>query len=326
MRPTLKDVAKEAKVSVATISKIINKKKGGYSEETKATVLRIIQEKGYEINAIARGLATKKTRILGVLLPNMETGVFSKVLDGIEEIAHKNNYSVVVCNTGHNGVRTLEYLKTLSANQVAGIIYGSSSFFDECFEVIEKSQIPCILALTISYKFEIPYVKVDDRQAAYSAVKYLIEKGHQKIAMIGGNNDIITGIPRAEGYKQALSDYGLPFNDKLFITGENYSYETGERCMEWLLEQGQEFTAIFAASDDLAIGALNLAHRKGIQIPEQLSIIGYDNTKASEMSFPHLTTVSQPLREMGRKAAEKLLTIISTGEKVEPSIMRHEIM
>jgi LacI family transcriptional regulator len=327
MRPTVKDIAREANVSVATVSKIINNKIGGYSEETKAKVLKIVEEQGYEMNAIARGLATKSTRILGVLMPNVATSVYAEVLDGIEDIAHQNGYSVMICNTGMEGVRTVQYLKTLLSNQVDGIIYMSLPLTDEYFEIIARMNTPCVLALTAYQKFQVPYVKVDDRQAAYSATQYLIENGHKHIALIGSKKDEpIVGKPRVEGYLQALSDYGLEVNENLLTFGTNFSYEDGELCMNRLLEQRDSFTAVFAASDDMAIGALNVAHQKGIAIPHDLSIIGYDNTKVAKISYPSLTTVSQPLYQIGKKAVEKLIHIIVTGEKVASSIMMHEII
>ena len=324
-RPTVKDIAREANVSIATVSKIMNHKVGGYSAATRERVMQIIEERGYETNAVARGLATKSMRILGVLLPNVGTAVFGELLHGIEEVAHKHDYSIVVCNTGFNGERSLQYIKTLSANQVAGIVYGSSPFFEECFDAIQRIHMPCVLALTVSYKFQLPYVKVDDKQAAYSAVKYLIEMGHTRIAMIG-SKDPIAGQPRLEGYLQALCDHGLPVNENLIIYQENYSYDDGLECMEKLLDQGEKFTALFAVSDDIAIGAMNAAHRRGIRIPEELSVIGYDNTKIARMAYPPLSTVSQPLYEMGKRAAEKLLHIIQTGKQVESSIMMHELV
>lgn len=326
MRATLKDVAEIAKVSTATVSKIINNKKGGYSKETKEKVLGIIKENGYEANAIARGLATKSSRIIGVLVPDVATTFFIEVLNGIEEVAHKNDYCVVICNTGNNGERALQYIKSLSANQVAGIIYTSSPISEECFEIIRKRKIPCVLALTISQKFQVPYVKVDDHQAAYCATQYLIDKGHQKIAMIGGEvGEPTATIPRLEGYLQALTDYRVEVKENLITFGD-FSYESGEQCMEQLLDQEEQFTAIFAVSDEMAIGALNVAHRRGRRVPEELSIIGYDNSKVSKMSFPPLTTVSQPLYEMGKKVAEKLLKVILDGEVAESSIMMHEII
>lgn len=324
MKPTVRDVANIANVSVATVSRIINNK-GGYSGETKKKVLKVIEETGYEINAVARGLATKNTNIIGVLVPDAATSVFGEVLNGVEDIARKNGYSVLMCNTGDNGERAYEYIKVLTSNQVAGLIYTSSPLFDECYELINNMNIPSVLALTISYKYQLPFVKVDDRQASYAAIKYLIERGHSKIALISGSrDDIIAAIPRKEGYIQALSDYGININEKLIVYGD-FTYESGMSCMERLLDSGEEFTAVFAQSDDMAVGALNVAHKRGIKVPDEISFIGYDNTKISTMSYPNLTTVSQPLFELGQKAAKNLLKIIN-GQKVESSILPYQIM
>lgn len=324
MKPTIRDVANKANVSVATISRIINNK-GGYSKETEGRVLKVIKEMGYEINAVARGLATKNTNIIGVLIPDAATNVFGEVLNGVEDIARKNGYSVIVCNTGDNGERASEYIKMLTSNQVAGLIYTSSPLFDECYKLISRMNMPAVLALTISYKYQVPYVKVDDRQASYAAVKYLIEKGHRRIALISGTrNDIIAAIPRNEGYIHALSDYGIEINEKLIAYG-NFTYESGISCMERLLDSGEEFTAVFAQSDDMAVGALNVAHKRGINVPDEMSFMGYDNTKISRMSYPKLTTVSQPLFELGQKAAKNLLKVIG-GRKVESSILPYQIM
>lgn len=324
MKPTVRDVASKANVSVATISRIINNK-GGYSKETEKKVLKVIEEMGYEINAVARGLATKNTNIIGVLIPDAATSVFGEVLNGVEDIARKNGYSVLMCNTGDNGERAFEYIKVLTSNQVAGLIYTSSPLFDECYELINKMNIPSILALTISYKYQVPYVKVDDRQASYAAMKYLIERGHTKIALISGNqDDIIAAIPRKEGYLQALSDYGLNINEKLIVYGD-FTYESGVNCMEKLLDSGEEFSAVFAQSDDMAVGALNVAHYRDIKVPDEISFIGYDNTKISTMSYPNLTTVAQPLFQLGQKATKNLLKVMS-GEKVGSSILPYQIM
>ena len=325
MKPTLKDVARESNVSTATVSKVINKL-GGYSKKTEERVLEVIKKLGYEPNAVARSLAMKSTRIIGVLIPNAETSVFAQLLDGIEMAARKRGYSIIICNTGNSGVRTLKYLKLLSENQVAGIIYSSSPLYDECFKFIVNRKIPCVLALTGSYKFQVPYVKVDDRQAAYAATKYLIENGHRKIALIVGNiMDPIAGRPRLEGYEQAFFDYNIDLNENLIVYAYDFSYKSGIKSMNELLDRKEKFTAVFGTSDDLAIGALNVAYEKGIKVPHDISIMGYDNTKMAHMVYPSLTTVGQPLYKMGREAAEKVIDIID-GKCVESTIMNYEIV
>ncbi|MBC2579508.1 LacI family DNA-binding transcriptional regulator [Clostridium sp. DJ247] len=325
MKPTIKHVAKKANVSVATVSRILNNN-GRYSEETKERVLSIIKEIGYERNDLARGLITKSTKTIGVLVPSVSTVFFAEILNGIEDTAHRNNYSVVICNTGENGKRTLEYLKVLSAKQVDGIILTSLPLVEEYYKTIIDLRLPCVLVSTMSYKYQLPYVKVDDRQAAYTATQYLIENGHKKIAIISGSRgDAIAGEPRVNGYMEALSYYGLEINKKLIKYGD-FAYKSGKLCMEQLLDEGQDFTAVFGTSDEMAVGALSVAHSKGIKVPDEISIVGYDNTQIAEMAIPALTTVAQPLYQMGEKSTKKLLSIIETGETVESTIMMHKIV
>ncbi|NOY08514.1 MAG: LacI family transcriptional regulator [Spirochaetes bacterium] len=322
MKPTISDVAKKAGVSIATVSRILNRLPG-YTEETRKAVLNVIREIGYKPNAIARGLVKKHTYTMGVLLPNISSRLASALLKGIEDAAHRLGYSVIICNTDNDGRRTVEYLNVLAEKQVDGIIIASEWLKDAYGEALLAMKIPVVLVLTVSYRFQIPYIKVDDKQAAYQATKYLIEKGHKEIGMIGGSvQDIIAGLPRIEGYKQALADYNLTITDDRIAFG-NFAYESGIRCMDELFQKVPEITAVFAASDEMALGALSFAFRKGIKVPDDLSIIGYDDTQDAEMTIPPLTTVHQPVYEMGKKSVEMLF---STKGAVESIIMPHYIV
>ncbi|MFZ5351985.1 MAG: LacI family DNA-binding transcriptional regulator [Bacillota bacterium] len=325
MNFTIKEVAKQANVSVATVSRVLNDL-GGYSEDTKERVLKVIEQMGYQPNTIARGLVTKNTKTIGVLLPNVKTIFYGEIIDGIEDTAHMNNYSVVVCNTGIDGNRTLEYLKVLTGRQVDGIIITSLTITNDYYKALAAIKVPIILVSTESYRLQVPYVKVDDKQAAYSAAQYLIEMGHTDIAMISGTpDDPVAGEPRINGYLQALQDYGIPINKKLIKHG-NFSYQSGITCMEELLSEKNTFSAVFAASDNMAVGALSVAYKKGIKVPDELSVIGYDNTPVAEMAIPPLTVVAQPLYNMGKTAMEKLLSMIKTQKRAESIILPHKIV
>lgn len=326
MKPTIRDVAKKANVSVATVSRVLNDQEG-YSQKTKQNVLEAIKELEYKPNAIARGLANKSTKTIGVLVPDVSTMFLSKILNGIEINAHQKDYSVIVCNTGILGERTIDYLNILSEKRVDGLIIVSLPIKNEYNEAISSMNVPCILVSTMSYRYQLPYIKVDDRQAAYKATQFLIEKGHKKIAMISGTKDeVIAGKSRVDGYMDALRDYDLNIDETLVKYGD-FSYKSGIKCMEELLQEGiEKFTAIFAASDDMAVGALSIAYHRGIKVPDDLSIIGYDNTQIAEMSIPPLTTLAQPFYEMGEKAVEKLVHMIESKEKVESIIIPHSIV
>lgn len=316
-----------ANVSTATVSRIVNGLPG-YSKETKEKVLKVIEELGYQPNALARGLVSKRTNTLGVLFPVVSSMFSSEILNGIEDTAHESDHSVIVCNTDSNGVRTMKYLQVLKEKRVDGIIFTSEVLKEEYYEALVDMKIPVVLVSTASYRFPLPYVKVDDKHAAYSATEYLIQNGHEKIAMISGTkDDPIAGVPRVEGYIQALKDYGLPVELKRITYGFDFGYKTGMMCMEQLFKEAPETTAIFAASDEIAIGALSVAYKYGIKIPDDLSIIGYDNLKIAEMSIPPLTTVAQPLYEMGQLAAQMIFDMINSKKKTtESRIIPHKII
>lgn len=325
MVPTIRDVAKKANVSVATVSRILNGLTG-YSDKTKMKVLKTIEEMGYHPNAIARSLNNRRTQTIGVLFPAVSNEFSSALLHGIEEYAHNRNYSVLVCNTAIDGSRTMRYLQVLREKLVDGIIFASEVLREEYAKAMEAMKVPVVLLSSETELPGYPHVKVDDKRAAYDAVSYLIGKGHREIAMISGTkDDPLAGTPRVEGYKQALLDHGLVFREDRVAYG-NFFFESGSQAMEALLKQSEGFTAVFASSDEMAVGAIAYAANQGISVPEQLSIIGYDNIRLSMMAQPPLTTVSQPLIEMGQSAAVKLIYMIETGETETSSIVPHQIV
>ena len=325
MKATIKDVATRANVSVATVSRVVNNL-DGYSDETKEKVLEAIKELGYQRNAIARGLVTKTTKTIGVLIPIVSAYLYAEILNGIEEKANENGYGIFLCNTGVNGVRAINYIKMLGERQVDAIIVVSLTINDEYYNLLNSLKIPYILVSTLSYKYKIPYIKVDDQQAAYTATQFLIEKGHTKIALIsGGKEDKISGITRVDGYRNALQDYDININENIIKYGD-FTYNSGIMCMEDLLQEKEDFTAVFATSDEMALGALSVMHRNKIEVPEKISIIGYDNTLIAQMSNPPLTTVAQPLYEMGVKAFAKILSVLETGNSGDNIILSHKIV
>ncbi|MDP4084498.1 MAG: LacI family DNA-binding transcriptional regulator [Bacillota bacterium] len=328
MNSTIKDVARKANVSIATVSRILNNKTG-FSEKTKIKVLRAIEELGYQPNALARGLINKNTQTIGVLIPTVSNMFSYEILSGIEKHANDLGYSVIVCNTADDGERTINYLQVLSEKRVDGIIIVSEFIREEYYKILTDMNVPVVLVSSISFQFPIPYAKVDDRHAAFSATDYLIKKGHTKIAMIAGNtSDPIAGLPRIEGYRAAHHSHGLPVNDDFIIDCRTFTHTAGMEAMEEILQKKLDVTAIFASSDELAAGAMSVAYRKGIKIPDQLSIIGYDNTKLAEMLIPSLTTVAQPLYDMGIVAATMLFEMKETGEvtQTQSRIMNHCIV
>lgn len=323
--PTIRDVAKRADVSVATVSRILNNL-GGYSDKTKHKVMKTIDEIGFRPNAIARSLNNRQTQTIGVLFPALTSEFTSALLHGIEEYAHSQGYSVLVCNTDIDGHRTMNYLKVLREKQVDGIIFVSEKLVEGYKEELRAMKIPVVLVASATDDPQYPHIKIDDRQAAYDATSYLINKGHRRIAMISGTmGDANATVPRIEGYKQALLDKGLPFLAEWIAYGD-FFYESGAQAMESLLTSQFNISAVFAASDEMAAGAMHMAARAGIRVPEQLSIIGFDDIRLSKMVHPPLTTVHQPLTEIGQAAASKLLQMTKTGQSEPSLILPHRIV
>lgn len=323
---TIKDVAKKANVSTATVSRVLNEQ-GGYSEKTRQKVLAVIQELGYQPNALARGLINKRTETIAILFPEVSNMFSAKILKGVESVAHERGSSAIVCNTSIGGEKTMKYLQVLHEKRIDGIIFVSEVVKEEHYQAMLNMNIPVVLAATESYRYPLPYVKVNDRHAAYTAVEYLIQKGHRKIGMISGDEqDIIAGKPRIDGYKEALAVNGIPVDERYIVSAPGFGFKDGFDYLPRLLHNAPDITAVFAASDEMAVGVISSAYNMGIKIPEELSVIGYDNLPLAEMSIPMLTTVEQPLEQIGEMAAHMLFTMIETGKPVESRIMPHRII
>jgi LacI family transcriptional regulator len=326
MKPTIKDVARKANVSIATVSRILNNEKG-YGEETRKKVLTVIQELGYQPNAIARGLINKKTQSIGVVFPYVSSMFSGEVLSGVEEAAYALDFSVVICNTDGQQKRTLRNIEMLAEKQVDSIIFVSDIVSKETAEFLLKTKIPVVLVSTMSSSYPFPYIKTDDRFAAFSAVNYLIQCGHQDIAMLSGPiTDPIAGIPRVEGYKQALASAGLPFQEENMLHMDGFEFEQGVEGYHLLKTLNSRCTAVFTASDEMALGVISAAYQDQVNVPEQLSIIGYDNLKLAKMAVPPLTTVCQPLKEMGETAVKMLYDHLQTGKEINSIIIPHKIL
>lgn len=326
MRYTIKDVANRVQVSIATVSRVLNGQ-GGYSKNTEAKVLNAIQEMGYQPNAMARSLINNRSNTIAILFPEVSSQFSAKILAGAEEAIHSFGSSVIVCNTSSRGQRTMKYLQLLAEKRVEGIIFVSETMTKEYFSKLNSMKIPVVLAATESYQYPFPFVKVNDQHAAYSAAAYLISKGHKRIGMISGNReDVIAGLPRVAGFKQAMMNHGISPNEDEIMYAAGFSFKDGVQSLSKLLEKVPDITAVFAASDEMALGAISAAHKMGLIIPDDLSIIGYDNLPIAEMCLPPLTTVEQPLVKIGKIAAEMLFTMMETEHTAESRIVPHKII
>lgn len=326
MKPTIRDVAKLANVSISTVSRVMNAPET-VVESKKRRVLEAIEQLNYQPNALARGLIYKKTHTLGVVIPDIRNPYYAEIIRGMEDASKQKGYSLIICNTDTDKNRLFSYLTTFYEKQVDGLLYTSDPVFPDYYQQLQKLRMPVVLVSTHSLEYELPSVRINDEQAAFDAVQYLIDAGHRNIGMISADlSDSIAGLTRYQGFVRALRENNLPFQkDNVFFIDQ--FGKDPRAAAAGLFAQANGLTAVFAASDMLAIGLISYLHERGIRVPEDVSVIGFDNIRISEYSIPRLTTVAQPMYQIGYRAVEKLHARINGEEDpVLREILPHEIV
>lgn len=325
MAATIKDIARVAGVSTATVSRVLNHL-GGYNEETEKKVMAVAKALGYRKNENARSLVQKSTKTIGVIMPEVTTAFYGDIIKGIEDVSYEYGYSVILTHAGSQGRRIHESMNLMGERRVDGLIMVSVELHEAAMESLLSLDIPYILISTKTKREDAPYIKVDDELAAYAAVKYLIDHNHRSIGMAGANpEDPIAGAPRINGYIQALLDHGIKVDLNLIKAGD-FSFESGKKAMKAFIEDQAKITAVFCASDEAALGIISTCFEHQIQVPDDLSVVGYDNSKVSYMSIPPLTTVAQPLYEMGQEGCSKLMDAIQHHTRIESQVIPHQLV
>ncbi|HEU5141005.1 MAG TPA: catabolite control protein A [Bacillales bacterium] len=315
MNATIYDVASEAGVSMATVSRVVNGNPN-VKPSTRKKVLDAIERLGYRPNAVARGLASKKTTTVGVIIPDISNIFFSELARGIEDIATMYKYNIILCDSDQNKEKELHLFNTLLEKQVDGIVFMGGRISDEHITEFKQSPVPVVLAATVDEQGETPSVNIDYKQAVYDAVSDLIQKGHQRVAMVSGPlSDPINGHYKFEGYRQALDEADLSFDDQFVAIGD-YSYDSGIEAVESFMKLEDKPSAIFVGSDEMALGVIHGAMDAGYQVPEDVEVISFNNTRLALMVRPTLTTVVQPMYDIGA-VAMRLLTKYMSDEEVE---------
>jgi DNA-binding LacI/PurR family transcriptional regulator len=312
MNTTIKDVAKLAGVHPSTVSRVINND-SRISEKTKDKILLIINKLGYTPNAIARGLKTKRTYTLGMLIPDITNPFFAEIARGAEDTANKNNFNVILCNTDDKLKKERTYLDILKGKRVDALILGTAHIKDKSILELEEKKFPFILVSRGIKGLNKNCVIVDDIAGGTMATEYLIKLGHRRIAHIAGPLKVRSAINRLEGYKFALKKYKIKYQEELVEEGD-FRITGGYKAMKKLLGLPEPPRAIFAANDLLALGAMQAIQKKKYHIPEDFCIIGFNDISLASFVYPPLTTVRQPMQEMGALAVKMLLKIIEGGE------------
>lgn len=283
-------------------------------------MLEAIDRLGYRPNAVARGLASKKTTTVGVIIPDISSIFYSELARGIEDIATMYKYNIILSNSDQNTDKELHLLNTMLGKQVDGIVFMGGNITDVHVEEFKRSPVPIVLAASVEEQAQTPSVNINYEQAIYDSVQLLVEKGHKRIAFVSGPmSEPINSVRKLAGYKRALEEAGIAFDDALVAEGD-YSYDSGIEALAHLLEQSDKPTAVIAATDEMALGVIHGAQDRGVSIPEDLEVIGFDNTRLSLMVRPQLTTVVQPTYDIGA-VAMRLLTKLMNKEQVDDQIV-----
>ncbi|ALC82040.1 MULTISPECIES: catabolite control protein A [Bacillus] len=312
---TIYDVAREANVSMATVSRVVNGNPN-VKPTTRKKVLEAIDRLGYRPNAVARGLASKKTTTVGVIIPDISSIFYSELARGIEDIATMYKYNIILSNSDQNVEKELHLINTMLGKQVDGILFMSGNVTNEHIEEFKRSPVPIVLAASVEEQEETPSVAINYEQAMYDVTTLLIEKGHQEIGFVSGPlTEPINKIKKLEGFKRALKDAEIDYDENLVVEGD-YTYDSGLEALEAFQELGKKPTAILASTDEMALGVIHAVQDSGLSIPEDIEIMGFDNTRLSLMVRPQLSTVVQPTYDIGA-VAMRLLTKLMNKESVE---------
>ncbi len=310
----LKDVAKKANVSISTVSRFINKI-GKTDPEIAKRISGIIKELQYKPNIIARGLKIKSTKTIGVIFPEIDYPFFSGIIKNAEKVAHKNDYNIILCNTDDNPEKERMYIETLKKRFVDGFLinHSRSENFYTLSEVLKDEKVVFVDRFP-KLKNAI-CVKLDNIGGITTGVEYLISLGHKRIGVIHGPLNISTDSERLEAYKMTLKKHKIQI-DKTIIQASDYSVFNGYEKTLKLLQMENRPTAILPMCGKLSIGALHAIREMNLKIPDDISIISFDNSNYTALIDPPITTLEQPVCEFGKISMETLIKLIH-GEKIE---------
>lgn len=327
---TIKEIGQLAGVSKTTVSKVINNKDESISQETRERIQRIIKEHNYVPNKLAQSLVTKKTNTIGLLIPDIRNPFFTDVSRGVEDKAHESGYNVILCNTDEDAEREQSGILTLLERKIDGIIFAASSNTNLDEANYTDISIPTVLIdknININLENLKGKVRVNNLDGAYKATKYLLENGHRKILYLSGPNHNEIASDRIGGYRKALEEYNCEWNSENVVIGQ-FSIEWGFDFIQSL--EGFDFTAIFCANDLIAIGVIKGLQSKGLNVPQDVSVVGFDDIDMANIISPSLTTVRQPSYDIGYKAGEILIknleNINSNMDSIENMVYEPELV
>jgi LacI family transcriptional regulator len=314
---TIKDIAQVAGVSVTTVSRALN----GYSdvnEKTRQKIVTVARELNYSPNTLARGLVMQKSKTIGLLVSgisreSVKDNFSFEVLCGVNERASTLGYDLILFNTNTMMQREKTYTQLCRERRVDGAIIQGIKKEDPYLKEVVESDIPCVLVDIPVHSSSVGYVTTDNALGARKAVEHLVSLGHQYIGMINGYEDAFVSQERFTGFRQALHESQISFRPEWVVSGDFQEKKAEEKALN-LLTQHKEITAIFCASDLMALGALKACKKLGLHVPKDISIVGYDNIVLASYSSPNLTTIGQEVYQIGYEAADLLIEMLEGKE------------
>lgn len=302
---TIKDVAKMAGVSTTTVSHVINKTRF-VAENTQKRVWAAIEELHYAPSAVARSLKSNTTRTIGLMVSDANAPFFTEIISGVENYCYRNGYTVILCSTEGNPQKQRDYLRMLAEKRVDGLIVMCSELDEDLQENLEKhSDIPKVVMDWSGVGIDSDKITDNTRDGSYLATKYLIDMGHKKIGCITGPLNRYTCQDRLQGFYEAISDAGLTINQDWIIEGD-FEFQSGSIAAEHFIQMKDRPTALYVFNDIMSFSAISKFVESDIRVPEDMSVIGYDNIEFSAYFSPPLTTIHQPKRRLGKTAVELL--------------------
>lgn len=312
---TIKDIAKVCNVSTQTVSRVINKRPD-VAPETRKTVEKVIAELDYQPSALARSLVRQRSYTLGIITAGLNYVGVSQTLHAITDQCEAANYALLIKELPRfDTTNIVPIIEALMARHVEGIIFGAPELNDNIKKVQSQLPISCppIVFLKSQFNPDYPTISIDNYNGARTAVNYLLSVGKRHIGHITGPLEWLEARQRKQGWEEALRDAGYIVSDQNWEAG-NWSSASGYAAFANLIQKYPKVDAIFASNDQMALGAIHYAHANGIQIPNDLAVIGFDNLAESAFFTPALTTINQPLRELGIVGVKTLLTLIEGDE------------
>jgi len=307
-RATITDVASEAGVHPSTVSRVLNGHAGStIRPATRERVLAAADVLGYRPSALARSLRLQRTLTLGMLVPDITNPFFSSIIKGAEDAARERGYNLILCNSEDQPEREAAYLRLLRERQVDGVLIASSQMADETIEGLRADSFPFVLVNRAAQDGEDLAVVVDNHAAAVEVVAHLAALGHRRVGHIAGPQNTTTGRDRREGYEAGVRAHGLAHEPALVVEAEAFSEDAGDRALGIMLAGPARPTAIFAANDLIAVGMLQRLRRIGVRVPDDLSIVGFNDIPLAGLLEPALTTVRVPQLAMGVAGAHLLI-------------------